>query len=85
MEPFINILLQQTPLVIVLGVVIYFQYKENKDLKTENKTLRDDAISREKEISEERREDLVSFMTAVNKNNQSIKELTNHLRNGNIQ
>jgi hypothetical protein len=54
MEPFIQKLFEQGFLVILMGLIIYIQYKKNEKLDKEILRLQGYIIDREKEFAEER-------------------------------
>ncbi len=75
MEPFIQKLIEQCALVVLMGLIIYIQYRKNEKLDKEILRLQDYIINREKEFAEER---MIEQKDTIETLNEVATALTQH-------
>lgn len=83
----INEIGKQSPIIAIGIGIVWWLLSDRKDIKKETKELRDENIrlvkskeEREREISEERREDIEATVKGVNSLNESVKHHTDAVK-----
>lgn len=83
MEKALEILLQQSAIVVLMAVVIYFLWRKLEKKDTEISELQKFILQEQKDNSEQLREDQREMIEAMNNVSKSMTEIFNHLKYGN--
>lgn len=79
MEQFIDILLDKGLAFLIFGVVLYFLYKDWKEIKNDNMRLNQLLLDTLKDSNREQREAEKASTQAMNDVNQSLEKLIDKL------